>query len=141
MSVSIRMKMAGRKHLPFFNICVFPTLARRDGQPIEELGLYNPAPSGKEEAVRLNVERARYWLEQGAKPSDTVAKIFRENGLKGDLWAHKPGKPRKAKKTAKPAAKKPAAKADGAKPAKKRKARTANSKLKADRTRAKPSAE
>ena len=52
------MKMAGRKHLPFFNICVFPTLARRDGQPIEELGLYNPAPSGKEEAVRLNVERA-----------------------------------------------------------------------------------
>ena len=133
------MKMAGRKHLPFFNICVFPTLTRRDGQPIEELGLYNPAPSGKEQAVRLNVERARYWLEQGAKPSDTVAKIFRENGLKGDLWAHKPGKPRKAKKTAKPAAKKAAG--TDAKPTKKRKARTANSKLKADRTRAKPAAE
>lgn len=138
MSVSIRMKMAGRKHLPLFSICVFPTLARRDGKPIEELGLYNPAPSGKEEAVRLNVERARYWLEQGAKPSDTVAKIFRDNGLKGDLWASKPGKPRKNKKAAaKPAAKKTA----DAKPAKKRKARTANSKLKADRNRAKPAAE
>ncbi|MDR0867870.1 MAG: 30S ribosomal protein S16 [Planctomycetota bacterium] len=124
MSVSIRLKRMGRVHLPFYNIAVFPTLARRDGQPIEELGLFNPAPRGKQEALRLNLERAKYWLEQGAKPSDTVAKIFRDNGLKGDLWASAPRKKSKSapKKRVKPAA-----------DAKPRKPRTANSKLTADR--------
>lgn len=129
MSVSIRLKRSGRAHLPFYNICVFPTLARRDGNPIEELGFFDPTPASKE-AIRLNVERARYWLEQGAKPSDTVADIFRRHDLKGDLWASKPNKKRKkkvvAKKTEKPAVAK-----------KKRKPRKANSKLTASRKTAK----
>lgn len=131
MSVSIRMSRSGRKHLPFYHICVFNSRTARDGRPIENLGFFDPVTPVAEN-LRLNLERVKYWLEQGAKPSDTVASILRKQGLKGDLWASKPNKKRKVKEgAAKKAA--PAAKAGEAKPAKKRKPRTTNSKVRAAR--------
>lgn len=84
MAVSIRLTRAGRKHLPFYHIGVFNSRTRRDGRPIEDLGFYDP--TSKTEQVRLNTERATYWLGEGARPSETVASILKAQGLSSELW-------------------------------------------------------
>ena len=127
MSVAIRLSRAGRVHLPYYHIGVYNSRTRRDGRPVEQIGFYDPK-SAKEQ-VRLDVERARYWLSVGARPSATVAAILKRQGIPSSEWA--------AKK--KPVAKKPAAKKKtapkntGAKPGKARKPRTANSKTRSER--------
>ena len=57
MSVRIRMKMTGRKHRPFFRICVIDRQKARDGLPIEELGTYDPMVKAKSERVKVNLDR------------------------------------------------------------------------------------
>ena len=99
MSVCIRLKRSGRKHLPFYHVGVFNSRTRRDGRPIEQLGFFDPV-SNAEEKLRLDVERAKYWLSQGAKPSDTVATLLRQSGLTADLWGSTPNKKRKVKEGA-----------------------------------------
>ncbi len=98
MSVCIRLKRSGRKHLPFYHICVFNSRTRRDGRPIEQLGFYDPA-SNAEETVRIDVERVKYWVGQGAKPSDTVASLLRKEGVTAGMWNGTP-KNKKRKKDA-----------------------------------------
>lgn len=78
MSVRIRMKMTGRKHRPFFRICVIDRQKARDGLPIEELGTYDPMVKAKAERVKLNLERVDYWLSVGATPSDRVATLIKK---------------------------------------------------------------
>ena len=78
MSVRIRMKMTGRKHQPFFRICVIDRQKSRDGLPIEELGTYDPMVKVKSERVKLNMERVAYWMSVGATPSDRVATILKK---------------------------------------------------------------
>ena len=85
MAVCIRLKRDGRKHLPFYHICVFNSRQRRDGRPIEELGFYDPA-SNADEKIRIDVERVKYWISEGAKPSDTVASMLRKEGLNAGMW-------------------------------------------------------
>ncbi len=85
MAVCIRLKRDGRKHLPFYHICVFNSRQRRDGRPIEQLGFYDPA-SNAEEKVRIDVERVKYWVGEGAKPSETVATLLRKEGITADMW-------------------------------------------------------
>ncbi len=130
MSVAIRLSRAGRVHLPYYHIGVYNSRTRRDGRPVEEIGFYNP--KSDKEPVRVDVERAKYWLSVGAKPSATVITILKGQGLTSDLWT--PKKKAAAKKPAakKAPAKKAAAKTD-AKPAAKRKARTATSKARGER--------
>jgi small subunit ribosomal protein S16 len=132
LSVHIRLTRAGRRHLPFYHIAVFDVRVRRDGAPIEELGFYDP--NSKTEPVRLDVERAKFWLSNGAKPSETMASILKRSGLTVELWQ----KPRvKASKPKVSTALKKAEK-DKARGVKKRtKPRTANSKLRAERKAAK----
>ena len=128
MSVAIRLSRAGRVHLPYYHIGVFDSRTRRDGRPVEELGFYNP--KSDKEPVRLNLERARHWLSVGARPSATVATIFKAQGIESSAWAAK--KPAKAK--AKQPAGKPAAKKKAAAKAKPpRKPRTANSKARSEK--------
>lgn len=130
MSVAIRLSRAGRVHLPYYHIGVFDSRTRRDGRPVEELGFYNP--KSDKEPVRLDLERARYWLSVGAKPSATVITILKAQGVKSSEWTakKKPAKAGdKAKKT--PAAKK----ADGAAKKAPRKARTSNSKARGEKKR------
>ncbi len=86
MAVCIRLKRDGRKHLPFYHICVFNSRSRRDGRPIEQVGFYDPA-SNAEEKVRLDVERVKYWVSEGAKPSDTVASLLRKEGITAGMWS------------------------------------------------------
>lgn len=78
MSVRIRMKMTGRKHQPFFRICVIDRQKARDGLPIEEVGTYDPMVKVKSERVKLNLERIEYWLSVGALPSDRVATLLKK---------------------------------------------------------------
>ncbi len=142
MSVVIRLSRAGRVHLPYYHIGVYNSRTRRDGRPVEDLGFYDPR--SEKEPVRLNAERAKYWLGVGAKPSATVATILKSQGFSSADWSAKkaPTKAEKEKKTTarkasakKAAAKKPAKKADGAAPAKKRKPRTVSSRARGEKAK------
>lgn len=107
MSVRIRMKMTGRKHRPFFRICVIDRQKARDGLPIEELGTYDPMVKTKSERVKVNLERVKYWLSVGATPSDRVAMLLKKIE-KNDFGTARPAPERVAPKDL-PAAEAPAA--------------------------------
>ena len=81
MTVVIRMKRSGRRNRPCYRISVADSRAPRDGSTLENLGLYDPIATKKEAQLTLNVERARHWILNGAKPSETVASIFRRQGV------------------------------------------------------------
>ena len=78
MSVKIRMKRVGTKNTPAFRIVVADGRSPRDGKFIEEIGTYQPLK--KENNYTINLERANYWLSQGAQPSDTVASFIKKAG-------------------------------------------------------------
>ena len=78
MAVRIRMKRLGRKHRPFFRICVMDQQSPRDGKAIEELGHYDPMVKNKAERVALKMDRVDYWLSVGAQPSDKVAVLIKK---------------------------------------------------------------
>jgi small subunit ribosomal protein S16 len=76
MAVRIRLARHGAKKRPFYRIVVADQESRRDGRFIEIVGTYNPL---KEPAdVSLNNDRINYWLENGAKPTDTVRNIIKK---------------------------------------------------------------
>src|SRR5438105_1359695 len=72
------MKMMGRKHRPFFRICVMDSRSPRDGKAIEELGFYDPMVKVKKDRVKLDMERVTYWLGVGAQPSVNVAALIKK---------------------------------------------------------------
>jgi small subunit ribosomal protein S16 len=78
MSVKIRMKRVGTKNMPAFRIVVADSRSPRDGKFIEEIGTYNPLKKGDNFSIKL--DRAQYWLSQGAQPSDTVASFIKKAG-------------------------------------------------------------
>jgi small subunit ribosomal protein S16 len=82
MATRIRLKRIGRTNRPSYRICVFDSRTRRDGPPIEELGSYDPRAKGFADKVKLNRERAVYWLGVGAQPSETVNSFFRKLGVR-----------------------------------------------------------
>lgn len=81
MAVVIRMKRSGRRNRPCYRISVADSRDPRDGRTLESLGLYDPIAPKEEMQVTLDVERARYWIEKGALPSETVASIFKRMGV------------------------------------------------------------
>ena len=96
-SVRIRLTRMGRKNRPFYRIGAFDNRTRRDGAAIELLGTYDPVNKRPEEQVRLKEERIRYWLSQGAQPSETVASMLKKAGFelppkKGGRKKQKSGK-------------------------------------------------
>jgi small subunit ribosomal protein S16 len=70
------MKRIGAKNQPAFRIVVADGRSPRDGKCIEELGTYQPLKKG--DNVKLDLERAKYWLSKGAQPSDTVASFIKK---------------------------------------------------------------
>lgn len=78
MAVKIRMKRVGAKNTPVYRIVVADSRSPRDGKFIEEIGTYQPLK--KDENFSLNLERAKYWVSKGAKPSDTVASFIKKAG-------------------------------------------------------------
>ncbi len=73
MAVKIRLKKTGTRNNPCFRIVVADARRQRDGRVIENLGLYDP----KKDHEQINVERADYWVSQGAQPTETVAGIIK----------------------------------------------------------------
>jgi small subunit ribosomal protein S16 len=82
MAVKIRMSRQGRRHRPFFRINVVDIRTPRDGKIIEKLGHYDPLEKTSEKEIVLDIERAKYWLDKGAIPSDAVSQILLRLGLK-----------------------------------------------------------
>ena len=78
MAVRIRMKRLGRRHRPFYRICVMDRQKPRDGAAIEEVGTYDPMVRDKSQRVTLKMDRIDYWLSVGAQPSDKVATLIKK---------------------------------------------------------------
>jgi small subunit ribosomal protein S16 len=82
MSVRLRLARGGTKKRPIYRVVATQARSRRDGRFLERLGTYNPLlPSDAEGRVVLNEERIRYWLGNGAKPSDRVARFLDGAGI------------------------------------------------------------
>ena len=72
--VRIRLARMGRKRRPFYRVVAADSRAPRDGKFIEILGTYNPMTDPME--LKFDLERIQHWIDHGAKPSDTVARLI-----------------------------------------------------------------
>ncbi len=79
MSVKIRLARHGAKKRPYYRIVVTDSESPRDGMYLEAVGSYNPLQDPAE--VTLKTERVKYWIDQGALPSDTVKSILKKEGF------------------------------------------------------------
>ncbi|MEZ6065477.1 MAG: 30S ribosomal protein S16 [Planctomycetaceae bacterium] len=106
MAVRIRMKKLGRKHRPFFRICVMDARKPRDGRAIEEVGYYDPMVVDKSKRVALNMERVQHWMSVGALPTEKVAALIKkvETGSWGTAKAPPPLTAPKERKAPEPEA-------------------------------------
>jgi small subunit ribosomal protein S16 len=76
--VVIRLARGGAKNRPYYNVVVADSRSCRDGRFIERLGFHNPvAPEGAE-ATRIDLARIDHWVKNGAKMSDTVARLVKQ---------------------------------------------------------------
>lgn len=73
--VKIRLARGGAKKHPFYHIVVADARSKRDGRRIERIGFFNPMARGKEERLRLNLERVEYWTGVGAQVSERVQNL------------------------------------------------------------------
>lgn len=82
MAVRIRLSRGGSKKRPFYRIVAADQRAPRDGRYIERLGMYNPMlPQEHADRLSINEERIKFWLSQGAEPTERLAKLFANIGL------------------------------------------------------------
>ena len=79
MATRIRLQRHGRKNYAFYSIVIAHADAPRDGRFIEKVGTYNPNTNPA--TIDLNFERALYWVQVGAQPTDTVRNILSEEGV------------------------------------------------------------
>ena len=79
MATRIRLQRHGKKNQPFYHIVVADGRAPRDGRYIERLGTYNPMTNPA--TVNIDFDRALYWVETGAAPSDTARAILKHEGV------------------------------------------------------------
>jgi len=76
--VRIRLSRGGAKKHPFYHIVVTDVRKPRDGRKIERVGFFNPIARGKEERLRVDLERVEYWKSVGAQMSDRVKALVSE---------------------------------------------------------------
>ena len=79
MAVKIRLARHGAKKRPFYRIVAADSESPRDGRFLERLGTYNPLHDPAQ--VILDADRVKYWISQGATPSDTVKTILKREGV------------------------------------------------------------
>ncbi len=77
--VKIRLKRMGMKKEPFYRIVITDSRNARDGRAIEEIGYYNPVSEPVQ--LKINEERAKYWLSCGAQPTDTTRGLLKKGGV------------------------------------------------------------
>ena len=74
--VKIRLRRMGAKKAPYYRIVVADSRSPRDGRFIEEIGTYDPM--AENEKITVNMERAKYWIANGAQPTDTVRGLLKK---------------------------------------------------------------
>ena len=74
--VKIRLRRVGAKKAPFYRIVVADSRSPRDGRFIEEIGTYDPMAEG--EKIKVDMDRAKYWIANGAQPTDTVRGLLKK---------------------------------------------------------------
>ena len=79
MAVKIRLRRMGAKKNPFYRIVGADSRDPRDGRFIEEIGYYNPLKEPAE--VKVDAEKVQTWIKNGAQPTDTVKRLFKQNGV------------------------------------------------------------
>ena len=77
--VKIRLKRMGMKKKPFYRLVVTDSRTPRDGRFIEEIGYYNPVSQPAD--LKIDAERAKYWLGTGAQPTETVRSLLKKGGV------------------------------------------------------------
>jgi small subunit ribosomal protein S16 len=77
-AVKIRLKRLGKIRSPHYRIVVMDARAKRDGRAIEEIGLYHP--KNEPSLIKVNSERAQYWLGVGAQPTEAVVALLKRTG-------------------------------------------------------------
>ena len=75
--VKIRLRRMGAKKAPYYRIIVADSRSPRDGRFIEELGTYDPMAEG-EQKIKVDMERAQYWIANGAQPTETVRGLLKK---------------------------------------------------------------
>ncbi len=97
MAVKIRLTRMGDKKSPFYRIVVADSRKARDGAYIEKLGTFNPLTTPAE--VKLDSERAKYWLSTGAQPTETARTLLVKEGLLAPLTKNAPKTDKKKKES------------------------------------------
>jgi len=98
MAVKIRLARGGAKKRPHYAIVAADSRMPRDGRFLEKLGTFNPLlPKDSEERVKMDLDRVKHWLGQGAQPTDRVARFLEAAGLiprktRANLQKAEPGK-------------------------------------------------
>ncbi|MCH7944775.1 MAG: 30S ribosomal protein S16 [Armatimonadetes bacterium] len=90
--VKIRLKRTGNRHRPFYRVVVTKSTAARNGAFKELIGTYDPLTQPKQ--VKIDKDRAMYWLMEGAQPTETVAYLLKKQGILEEFFSKRP----KAKK-------------------------------------------
>ncbi|HCI20952.1 MAG: 30S ribosomal protein S16 [Christensenellaceae bacterium] len=76
MMVKIRLRRVGAKKAPFYRVVVADSHFARDGRFIEEIGTYDPLTEPA--TIKIDMERAKYWISNGAQPTDTVRGLLKK---------------------------------------------------------------
>jgi small subunit ribosomal protein S16 len=99
MAVKIRLARGGSKKRPYYRIVAADARAPRDGKYLEKLGTYNPLlAKDSEDRVKLNEERIKYWLAEGAQATDRVARFLDAAGLLKRAARNNPNKAKPGQK-------------------------------------------
>jgi small subunit ribosomal protein S16 len=115
MAMKIRLARGGSKKRPFYAIVAADSRMPRDGRFIEKLGTYNPLlAKDSEDRIRMDVERVKHWLAQGAQPTDRVVRFLEAAGLLEKKARNNPVKAEPGKKAKDRAAEKAAKEAAAA---------------------------
>ena len=118
MAMKIRLARGGSKKRPFYRIVAADSRMPRDGRFIEKLGTYNPLlPKDSEDRVRMDVERVKHWLAEGAQATDRVARMLEAAGVTPKTERSNPKKGEPGKKAKDRAAQKAAKEAEANAPA------------------------
>ena len=99
MAMKIRLARGGSKKRPFYRVVAADSRMPRDGRYIEKLGTYNPLlPKDSEERVKLDMDRVKHWLGEGAQPTDRVARFLEAAGVLDKTERNNPNKAKPGKK-------------------------------------------
>ncbi|MFI4910308.1 MAG: 30S ribosomal protein S16 [Sedimentisphaeraceae bacterium JB056] len=100
MAVKIRMTRMGRRHRPFFRINAVESRTPRDGRILEKLGHFDPLLKNVDEQLVLDDERVKYWLDNGAIPTDTIIDFLKKRGITCKYMEDKAARREKARQIA-----------------------------------------